>query len=76
DAPTDHPSSFELNPQQKAALDKILKAIRKGGSEVFLLFGVTGSGKTEIFLRAIAEALCKGKQALLLVPEISLTAQV
>ncbi|NIM06659.1 MAG: primosomal protein N', partial [Armatimonadetes bacterium] len=76
DAPTDHPCSFELNPQQKAALDKILKAIQKGGSEVFLLFGVTGSGKTEIFLRAIAEALSKGKQALLLVPEISLTAQV
>jgi len=76
DAPIDQEPLPELNPQQRAAIEKILQAVRGERPQVFLLFGVTGSGKTEIFLLAVAEALARGKQALLLVPEISLTAQV
>jgi len=58
------------------AQEKALEAIRtEPGHRVFLLHGVTGSGKTEVYLQAIADALERRKQALLLVPEISLTPQ-
>src|SRR5207302_5774076 len=50
-------------------------ALRQGGFRAFLLYGVTGSGKTEIYLRAIEEIVRQGKEALVLVPEISLTPQ-
>ncbi len=76
DAPTDHPPSPQLNQQQREAEEKVLLAVRERRPEIFLLFGITGSGKTEIFLRATVQALEMGKQALILVPEISLTAQV
>ena len=49
---------------------------RERTAEAFLLHGVTGSGKTEVYLRAIAEALRSGRQALVLVPEITLTHQI
>ncbi len=66
----------QLNAQQ----EKIFKAIRedivKGKFSCHLIFGVTGSGKTEIYLNAIEETLKKGKQVLFLVPEISLTANI
>jgi len=80
-----------LNPAQSAALEKIKAAMVIGGtgvppkaesssvlhppSSTFLLHGVTGSGKTEIYLQAIAHALEQGKGAIVLVPEISLTPQ-
>ncbi len=60
-----------LSEQQKAALESIHMSMNKGC--VFLLHGVTGSGKTEVYLRAISEVIDKGRNALVLVPEISLT---
>ena len=64
-----------LTEDQKAALSEISGALSSGKFTPFLLHGVTGSGKTEIYLRAIEEAVAGGKQAILLVPEIALTAQ-
>ncbi len=63
-------------PDQARALETIWAAMREGRHEIFLLHGVTGSGKTEVYLRAIQEALGSGRQALVLVPEISLTHQM
>ncbi|MBS1713561.1 MAG: primosomal protein N' [Armatimonadetes bacterium] len=64
------------NDHQQAAIDAIGRPLREGRHEEFLLFGVTGSGKTEVYLRCAAEALKRGRQVLYLVPEIALTAQV
>lgn len=66
---------FSLNTQQEEALGLLLKSVEKGKSEVFLLHGITASGKTEIYLQAIAHVLEREKQAIVLVPEISLTPQ-
>ena len=60
-----------LRPAQQAALETILSMQRR----VALLYGVTGSGKTEVYMRCIAKALQEGKTAIMLVPEISLTPQ-
>lgn len=67
---------ISLNPEQKAALSQINKAVQKKQNETFLLEGITGSGKTEVYLHAISQALEKGRNALMLVPEISLTPQM
>ena len=66
----------ELNPHQKAAYDRIEEALRAQLFQTFLLQGVTGSGKTEIYLKTIDAALALGKGALMLVPEIGLTPAV
>jgi primosomal protein N' (replication factor Y) len=64
-----------LNPDQLTAWAPVESAVREGGFRAFLLHGVTGSGKTEIYLKAIEEVIRQGKQAIVLVPEISLTPQ-
>jgi primosomal protein N' (replication factor Y) len=71
--PDDGP--IALNPDQQRVWDVLAPAIQQGGFQAFLLHGVTGSGKTEIYLRAIEEVIRQGKEALVLVPEISLTPQ-
>ena len=65
-----------LTEDQSESLRPIRDAIKRQVDERFLLHGVTGSGKTEVYLQAIAQALEIGRQALLLVPEITLTHQI
>ncbi len=64
--------TLTLNPQQQAAAQQIMDA---RGFEAFLLFGVTGSGKTQVYLTAAQSVLARGGRVLLLVPEINLTPQ-
>lgn len=66
---------FQLNIDQQNAVKEIVEELEKGNGQTFLLHGVTGSGKTEVYIRAIEKALEQGRGALVLVPEISLTPQ-
>jgi primosomal protein N' (replication factor Y) len=70
------PRAIELTADQADAVEPIALAVRERRAETFLLHGVTGSGKTEVYLRAVAAALGCGRQALVLVPEITLTHQI
>ena len=65
-----------LNDDQRTCLDEINSAIDSGTFSPFLLFGVTGSGKTEVYIKAAQHALAQNKTAIILVPEISLTPQL
>jgi primosomal protein N' (replication factor Y) len=73
--PTSREADLELNSDQKRALETILSVQRSGTHRTILLHGVTGSGKTEIYIQAIREVTSYGRQAIVLVPEISLTPQ-
>ncbi len=75
DCPVDNRPA-QLTTHQSKVLREIEASIGADADEVFLLHGVTGSGKTEVYLRAIDKALTQGKQAIVLVPEISLTPQM
>jgi len=65
----------ELNPAQRVAADALVADVRAEAFAVALLDGVTGSGKTEVYFEAVAEAIRRGKQVLILLPEIALTVQ-
>lgn len=71
---TELKESLHLTDEQRQAVEAIGSAITH--KETFLLQGITGSGKTEVYLRVAAQAMEAGKQVLLLVPEIALTAQI
>jgi primosomal protein N' (replication factor Y) len=67
--------NLPLNAEQTGALQEIVDSVDRGEHETFLMFGITGSGKTEVYIRAIQKAVEHGHQAIVLVPEISLTPQ-
>jgi primosomal protein N' (replication factor Y) len=69
------PTPIVLNEEQRCALNQVSEAIQNEKFETFLLYGVTGSGKTQIYIEAIYKTLEKNKDAIVLVPEIALTPQ-
>ena len=71
----DQEAHLVLNPDQEAALRVVLEALNARRHETVLVHGVTGSGKTEVYIQAIREVVGFGRQAIVLVPEISLTPQ-
>ena len=66
---------FDMTQYQKNAIEQIEQSIKDGKNESFLIHGVTGSGKTEVYLRSIQTAIDNNKSAIFLLPEISLTPQ-
>ncbi len=73
--PIEPPSHLQLTSEQQAALSEILTALDARSFQTFLLFGVTGSGKTQVYIEAISRTLQQGRDAIVLVPEIALTPQ-
>jgi len=68
-------ATTEFSYDQSAAAAELKRTAARGGFSVTLLDGVTGSGKTEVYFEAVAEAIRRGRQSLILMPEIALTAQ-
>jgi primosomal protein N' (replication factor Y) (superfamily II helicase) len=69
------PPRPDLTAEQAATLERLVPAIESDAFATFLIHGVTGSGKTEVYLAAIEEVVARGREAIVLVPEISLTPQ-
>jgi primosomal protein N' (replication factor Y) len=65
----------KLNEEQKLCLEKVVETLKTGSFATHLIYGVTGSGKTEVYMQAIQHTLDLGKSAIMLVPEVSLTSQ-
>lgn len=74
-APIEKQQDLQLNTEQRVCLNRILESLRRQQHETLLMCGVTGSGKTEVYIQAIREVVSYGRQAIVLVPEISLTPQ-
>lgn len=70
-----HTADVSLNEMQRQAVDAVRTNLRRGVQKTYLLFGVTGSGKTEVYMELIADVLKSGRQAIVLIPEIALTYQ-
>ncbi len=75
DLPEPDPVPESLTDPQEQALEKVTNSIQEGNHDVFLLHGVTGSGKTEVYIRAIQQVIEQDQQGIVLLPEISLTPQ-
>ena len=72
----EQPRTLVHTESQRNAIDSVVNAVRRGEFSPFLLYGVTGSGKTEVYLEIVTRCLEMGKTALVLVPEIALTPQI
>jgi len=68
-------SAVALNAEQSAVVEKFTSDFSKGIRQTYLVYGVTGSGKTEVYMEMIRQVLAKGKQVIVLIPEIALTFQ-
>ena len=75
EVPVERQTPLELNGDQQQALDAITRSLQSRQHQTVLLYGVTGSGKTEVYIQAIEQVVSFGRQAIVLVPEISLTPQ-
>jgi primosomal protein N' (replication factor Y) (superfamily II helicase) len=75
DEPSERAQTFALHEEQEAALKTLEAAITAGRFQTFLLHGITGSGKTEVYIAAMKRVIALGKTCIILVPEISLTPQ-
>ena len=69
-------TSIKLNDDQSKALNSIISKLNEGKFHSFLLYGITGSGKTQVYIEAIRETIARNRTAIVLVPEISLTPQI
>ncbi len=76
DKKIDKTEKYQLTEEQQTAYNSIKNAVEKNIYEQFLIYGITGSGKTEIYLQLIEQVIKDGKSAIMLVPEISLTPQM
>ena len=71
----DEDKIVQLNEEQRQAVDRICGDRQKGIADTYLLYGVTGSGKTEVYMQCIREIVDRGEQVIVLIPEIALTFQ-